>query len=209
MSRTAGSTEVSPPGTARHSAAPRHGTGSPLTALKPLRKSTGSSSALVRRALSSTGAMTLLHRLRCSWMISLMLPKSRSASTCGVGGELHKARHHGLGPNPMHPCHVLPSPRPPAVIPDPAHPHPAAVPLTSHSSPDSCRFSRQQRKSCGDRAGARWGRAAAAQGTSPAGSRGTHVGDDFELADVGGLGVQQLPDGFLLVALPARQGLRG
>lgn len=32
---------------------------------------------------------------------------------------------------------------------------------------------------------------------------GTHVSDDFELADVGGLGVQQLPDGFLLVALPA------
>lgn len=38
---------------------------------------------------------------------------------------------------------------------------------------------------------------------------GTHIGDDFELADVGGLSVQQLPDGFLLVALPARQGLPG
>lgn len=34
------------------------------------------------------------------------------------------------------------------------------------------------------------------------GCAGTHVCDDFELADVGSLGVQQLPDGFLLVALP-------
>lgn len=37
----------------------------------------------------------------------------------------------------------------------------------------------------------------------------THIGDDFEVPDVGGLCVQQLPDGFLLVALPARQDLPG
>lgn len=43
----------------------------------------GSSSAPVRRALASTEAMTLRHSLQCSRMISPMLLKSRSASTCG------------------------------------------------------------------------------------------------------------------------------
>lgn len=43
----------------------------------------GSSSAPVWRALASAGAMTLRHNSRCSRMISPMLLKSRSASTCG------------------------------------------------------------------------------------------------------------------------------
>lgn len=55
------------------------------TILKPLRKSPGCSSARVRRAFSSTGAITLPHSPRCSRAISGMLLNRRSASTWGAG----------------------------------------------------------------------------------------------------------------------------
>lgn len=95
-----GGTRGSPCST-QHGMAPHHGMVSPLTILKPSRKSVGSSSALVCRALASTGAMTLRHSLQCSRMISPMLLKSRSASTCGdeVGSagkwHLHPAAWQG------------------------------------------------------------------------------------------------------------------
>lgn len=162
--------------------------------MKPSRKSTGSSSAPVRRALASAGAMTLRHSSRCSRMISPTLLKSRSASTCVARRVAAWGRHpHRAG---------AARPRSP--------PGPTAPPLTSQSSPDSCRFSRQQRKSCGTEQGA----VGCSHSLGPplwhgATGASTHVRDDLELADVGGLSVQQLPDGFLLVGLPARQGLRG
>lgn len=84
------------PCSTRHGLAPHRGMASPLTILKASRKSMGSSSAPVRRALASTGAMTLRHSLQCSRMISPMLLKSRSASTCG--GEVGSAGEQHLHP---------------------------------------------------------------------------------------------------------------
>lgn len=176
-------------------AQPHRGTASPLTVLKPSRKSTGSSSAPVLRALASTGAMMPRHSSRCSRMISPMLLKSRSASTCS---EAVAAWGWHL---------TLPRP---AVVPAPTWGSPSLQP---HHSPH--RAAPTPAGSAGSK-----GRAAGTErelvgcSHSPGPRRGTtititHIGDDFELADVGGLRVQQLPDGFLLVALPARQGLWG
>lgn len=92
----------------------------------------GSSSTLVRRALSSTGAMTLLHRLRCSWMISPILPNRRSAST------YRGRRGVAVGHIPMHPpCWGTPAMHHTAVPPDPTAQPQIRSALTSHSSPDS------------------------------------------------------------------------
>lgn len=61
---------------------PSRGSGVARTILKPLRKSPGCIKDRVRRAFSSTGAITVAQSLRCSRAISGMLLNRRSASTC-------------------------------------------------------------------------------------------------------------------------------